>query len=245
MTARVTSITELPGEGTPPRTGSLLPSPGLPSLYWCWWGHSWWWVSEPPCPPRRWRGYSGSLIDWRYSSDRGRWVLVGILVMVIIMRIPYVWYRRAAVWVLGFSMLGLILVPMFGVTRGGAERWLQVGSVTVQPSEFSKLAVILFLAAVLTDRSERLGELQQVLGPVFLSVGVTCALVVMQPDASAPRSSSRAPEARWCWLRGVPMRYVFGGAALAVLLAAFSTLAYQYRRERFTCFLDPLAGPTW
>ena len=171
---------------------------------------------------------------------QGRWVLVGILTMVITMRIPYAWYRRAAVWILGVSMLGLILVPMFGVARGGAERWLQVGSVTVQPSEFAKLAVVVFLAAVLTDRSERLGDLQQVLGPVLLSVGVTCTLVVMQPDLGTSIVIAGAGGAL-VLASGVPMRYVFGGAALAVVLAGFSTLAYQYRRERFTCFLDPLA----
>ena len=171
-----------------------------------------------------------------------RWVVVGMLTMVITMRIPYEWYRRAAVPILGISMLGLILVPMFGVTRGGAQRWIQVGSVTVQPSEFAKLAVVVFLATVLTDRSERLGDLQQVVGPVLLSVGVTCALVVVQPDLGTSIIIAGAGGAL-VLASGAPMKYLFGGGALAVGLAGLSTLAYQYRRERFTCFLDPIADP--
>ena len=77
---------------------------------------------------------------------QSRWVVVGIAAMIVTVATPYSWYKKAAVWILGASMLGLILVPVLGSTRGGAERWIQVGSVTVQPSEFSKLAVIVFLA---------------------------------------------------------------------------------------------------
>ena len=171
-----------------------------------------------------------------------RWVVVGILVMVITMRIPYEWYRRAAVPVLGVSTLGLMLVPMFGVTRGGAQRWIEVGSITVQPSEFSKLAVILFLAALLTDRRERLGELHQVAGPFVLAVGVTCALVALQPDLGTAVIIAGAGGSL-ALASGVPFRFIFAGTALAGGLASLATVAYEYRRERFACFLDPLADP--
>ncbi len=173
---------------------------------------------------------------------QGRWVIVGIFLMVIAMLIPYDWYKRAAVWILGISIGGLLLVPMFGSTRGGAQRWLEVGSVTVQPSEFSKLAVVIFLASVFADRGQRLGELQQVLGPTVLAVGVTCTLVVLQPDLGTALIIAGAGGGV-VLASGVPLRYILGGGALATALAAVSTLAYQYRRERFACFVDPLADP--
>ena len=171
-----------------------------------------------------------------------RWVIVGLFLMMIAMLIPYDWYKRSSVWIIGISMGGLLLVPMFGSTRGGAQRWLQVGSVTVQPSEFSKLAVVIFLAAVLADRRERLGELQQLVGPILLAVGVTCTLVVLQPDLGTALIIAGAGGGV-VLASGAPMKYIVGGSALATGLAAISTLAYQYRRERFACFLDPLADP--
>lgn len=171
-----------------------------------------------------------------------RWVVVGIFLMIIAMLVPYDWYKRSAVWILGISMGGLLLVPMFGSTRGGAQRWLEVGSVTVQPSEFSKVAVVIFLASVLADRRERLGELQQLVGPVALAVGVTCTLVVLQPDLGTALIIAGAGGAV-VLASGAPMKYIVGGSALATGLATVSTLAYQYRRERFACFLDPLADP--
>ena len=182
-------------------------------------------------------GQSDRLAVFKRQS---RWVAVGIVALFFTIRTPYEWYRRAAVWILGISTLGLLLVPVFGVTRGGAQRWLQVGSVTMQPSEFAKLGVVVFLASLLTQRRERLGDLQHVLGPVLASVGVTCALVVIQPDLGTAIIIAGAGGAL-VLASGVPMRYVFAGGALAGLLAAFSTLAYSYRRERFACFLDPLA----
>lgn len=171
-----------------------------------------------------------------------RWVVVGLAAMVMAGITPYTWYRKVTVWILGGSMLGLILVPVLGSTRGGAERWIQVGSITVQPSEFSKLAVIIFLAAVLADRKDRLEDPQQFLGPILLSVGVTCALVAFQPDLGTALIIAGAAGGI-VLASGIPMIYILGGGVLAAALAGLSTLAYPYRRERFECFLDPLSDP--
>lgn len=171
-----------------------------------------------------------------------RWVVVGLGAMVVTMITPYPLYKKTAVWILGFSMLGLILVPVLGSTRGGAERWIQVGSVTVQPSEFSKLAVVIFLASVLADRKDRLDDPQKFLGPILLAVGATCALVVLQPDLGTALIIAGAGGGVVLASR-IPIRYILGGGLLVVALAALSTLAYPYRRERFECFLDPLVDP--
>ena len=171
-----------------------------------------------------------------------RWVLVGILTLIITIRVPYAWYRRAAVPILAFSTLVLALVPVVGATRGGAQRWIEVGLITVQPSEFAKLAVIVFLAKALADRPDRVDDLREILGPLLLSLGVTCGLVVVQPDLGTALIIGGAG-AMLVLASGTPLRYVLGGVALAAGLAALFTIAYEYRRERFACFLDPLADP--
>ena len=169
-----------------------------------------------------------------------RWVAVGILVLIAAVRVPYTWYRRTATPILGVSIFGLLMVPMFGSTRGGAERWIEMGAITIQPSEFSKLAVVVFLAAVLTDRRDRLGEPQQVLGPFVLAVGVTCALVVLQPDLGTALIIVGAAGGL-ALASGMPMRFLAAGGGAGAALAVLSTVLYPYRRERFACFFDPLA----
>ena len=171
-----------------------------------------------------------------------RWVVVGLGAMVMTGVTPYSWYKKMSVWILGGSMLGLVLVPILGSTRGGAERWIQVGSITVQPSEFSKLAVIFFLASVLADREDRLGDIQQFLGPILLSVGVTCFLVALQPDLGTALIVAGAAGGVILASK-IPGTYILGGGIIAVVLAALSTIAYPYRRERFECFFDPLSDP--
>ena len=172
-----------------------------------------------------------------------RWVIVGVVLMVVtIFFVPYSWYKKSAVWILVFSIGLLLLVPMVGVTRGGSTRWLQVGQITLQPSEFSKLAVVIFLAALYTNRKERLGELQQLLGPLVLAVGVTCLFVVLQPDLGTALIIAGAAGGV-VLASGAPMRFIVGGGILATLLAAGATVAYPYRRERFICFFDPLFDP--
>ncbi len=184
-------------------------------------------------------GQSDRLASFRRQL---RWVVVGLGAMVMTGLTPYALYKKMAVWILGGSMFGLILVPIIGSTRGGAERWIQVGSITVQPSEFSKLAVIFFLAAVLADREDRLDDIQQFLGPILLSVGVTCFLVAMQPDLGTALIVAGAGGGVILASR-IPGGYIVVGGVLAIVMAALSTIAYPYRRERFACFFDPLSDP--
>ena len=173
---------------------------------------------------------------------QARWVAVGIILMIVVIWIPYAWYKRASVWILGVSLVGLALVLGFGSTRGGAQRWLEVGSVTVQPSEFSKLAVVVFLASVLADRRDRLGDLQQLAGPIVLAVVVTCGMVVIQPDLGTALIIAGAAGGV-VLASGAPMRYIVGGGLIAVVLAGLFTVSHQYRRERFVCYAEPLADP--
>ncbi len=170
-----------------------------------------------------------------------RWVVVGVILMGITIRIPYQWYMQFSVWILGVAAAALLLVPIFGTTRGGARRWLEVGSVTIQPSEVAKLAVVIFLATAYSKRSERLGEVKQFGGPLLV-IGFICALVVLQPDLGTALIIAGAAGGV-VLASGVPMRYILGAGALGVALAALATYAEEYRLERFKCFFDELADP--
>ena len=176
----------------------------------------------------------------RLATFKGqlRWVVVGIAAMIVAIRIPYALYKRAAVFILGSSLVSLVLVLWLGIERGGSRRWLEVGSVTVQPSEFAKLAVVIFLAAVLADGSDRLSSLSKVLGPTVMSVGLACALVLVEPDLGTSVIIAAAGGGVII-ASGVPMRYIAGGGATVLLLASGAAWLSDYRRERLACFFDP------
>ncbi len=172
-----------------------------------------------------------------------RWVVVGILLLVITIRVPYDRYRRVAPYLLAGSFLGLLATLVSGVRAGGATRWLELGAITVQVSEFSKLAVILYLAAVLARRADVLGQPAQWFGPLLFSVGGTCALIILQPDLGTTIIVAGVA-GTMVIASGIPLRYIVGLGAGALAAVAYATFSLQYRRERFMCFLDPLSDPT-
>ena len=172
-----------------------------------------------------------------------QWVIVGLCAMGIMTRVHYSWYRRIAPYGLAGSFVGLVVTLMVGVRRGGANRWLEFGDLTVQVSEFSKLAVIIFLASVLARRSDRLDEARQWIGPMVFAVGGTCALIVWQPDLGTAIIVAGAAGVITI-AAGVPFRYLAGIGATALAVIGYATYSLEYRRQRFLCFLDPLSDPS-
>jgi cell division protein FtsW len=175
-----------------------------------------------------------------YFKRQLAWAGIGMVALAVASRIPYRWYGRLAVPMLALSVLGLIAVRRFGVVAGGARRWLDLGPVTVQPSEFAKFAVIAFLAMILAKREDVLGSFNDFIWPVILSLGVVAALVLAQPDLGTVLIISAGAFAVLMSSRAA-LGYVFGvglaGSIAAVALAA----AEPYRWERVTGFIDPFA----
>lgn len=171
-----------------------------------------------------------------------RWVAVGAAAMLATSRIPYSKYRAAALPVLIASASGLLLVLALGVIRGGARRWIEVGSITVQPSEIAKLGMVVFLAAALTGLGDRVSDLKVLAAPVMASVGLICLLVVLQPDLG---TTIVIAVTGWGMIlaAGAPARYVAGGALLGAGAMALLAVVSPYRRARLGCFLDPLSDP--
>ena len=106
-------------------------------------------------------------------ARQATWVLVGALLMVVVMRIDYrAWQQptviNTAVGGVLAALLLLAVMKLLGAGHNvkGAVRWLGVGSIGIQPSEFAKLAVILFVARLLSQRMERINDLKSVVMPV-------------------------------------------------------------------------------
>ncbi len=110
------------------------------------------------------------------------WVVVGSGAMVLAIRLPYDVYRRGAPAILAVSAASLVAVLFFGVVRGGSRSWLEVGPVTIQPSEFAKFAVVVFLSMVMARKRELLMDFAHFFWPVAASLGLIGGLTILQPD---------------------------------------------------------------
>ena len=168
------------------------------------------------------------------------WVGLGVMVMLVAMRIPYQWLRRIAVPLLAFSLLGLLAVLVLGDATAGARRWITIGPITLQPSEFAKFAVVTYLAAVMARKENLLRSFPHFAIPVVASLGVASMLIMLEPDLGTTLIIAAASLSVLV-LSAAPLRYVILTALLG-FGAAFG-LAYSsaYRWQRITSFLDPWA----
>ncbi len=172
------------------------------------------------------------------------WAAIGIGLLVFALRIDYAKLRPAAPWIYGVAvvLLAAVLLPHVGTIEGGARRWISLRYLTFEPSEFAKLALLLFLAALLSARSDGARSFTAVGFRVVLYVGICFGLVMMEPDLGT---------ASIFVLIAFVMLYA-GGARLsqlaieaAIALPALLLFIYgsPYRRDRFLAFLHPFKDP--
>ncbi|MGQ9532815.1 MAG: rod shape-determining protein RodA [Desulfotomaculales bacterium] len=109
------------------------------------------------------------------------WIILGLVVLWAVQSFDYRDLSRYAVWLYGFNLLMLAGVLLVGSTRLGAQRWFALGPFMLQPSEFSKVIVIVTLATLLAKREGQLGRLRDLLLPMAFTA-VPVLLILKQPD---------------------------------------------------------------
>jgi cell division protein FtsW len=110
------------------------------------------------------------------------WCAVGIAVLIVVARIPYIWWQRWSVPLMGVGLLALITVLAFGADRWGATRTYFGGS--VQPSEPVAVITILYVSAWLSSKGERIRDVRAGLLPFSVLLGAIAVLIVVQPKIS-------------------------------------------------------------
>jgi cell division protein FtsW len=172
--------------------------------------------------------------------------LIGLPIMFFAARSSPRLFRAAAYPLLGVSILGLglTLIPAVGRSAYGASRWIAVGPLQLQPSEFAKLALVLWGADLLA-RKERLRQLEDwrhLLIPLLPGVGLL-AMLVMAGDDLGTTFVLLVIFITLLWVIGTPGR-VFGGMlALMGLVMLLLAVTSAYRLKRLTGFVNPQGGP--
>jgi cell division protein FtsW len=171
--------------------------------------------------------------------------LVGIVVLIISKNLPYVLYRRLVYVILGITLLSLVIVllPHVGHRVGGARRWLRFGPISIQPAEFAKLALIIYISYSAAKKKERLRELSVGYVPHLVVSAVFIGLVLMQPDLGTAITFAVLTFVL-LFVAGVRLRHLL---VTGVAVAPFLVLAIVqkgYRWERFLAFLNPWRDPS-
>jgi len=174
-----------------------------------------------------------------FLFKQATWAMLGFALMPLMMRIDYRRYRQPIVIWTALGVVGLALViVLFGPKINGARRWFGVAGIGVQPSELAKLAIVLFVAAVLERRMDRIDDLKYALLPIALVVGAVVMLILLQPDLGTALSIVLICAAM-VFAAGINYRYIFGLMLVAFPAAYIVLMSAGYRRRRIAVFLDP------
>jgi rod shape determining protein RodA len=168
---------------------------------------------------------------------------LGLVAMAICVTVDYRSLADKSHWIY-LAMMGLLLAVLFiGSVRGGSRRWIDLGTFNLQPSEFAKMVLALMLAKMLGE--ERRPALTN--NDLFIAAALTAVpllLILRQPDLGT--AATLLPILLVvAYVAGMPMKYIYVGALVAVLAApvAYKFALQDYQRERISTFLDPESDP--
>jgi rod shape determining protein RodA len=183
----------------------------------------------------------GSISPW--ASNQGlRFVLLSGL-MFALSRISVARWMDIAYPLYGVTLVLLLIVELFGKIGMGAQRWIDLGFIRLQPSEFMKIAVVLSLAKFFHRLPAIYVSTPSVLVAPIALFAVPAALVMLQPDLGTAMMISMA-SVLVIFLAGVGLRWFLtaGAALLAALPVAWSML-HDYQKNRVLVFMDPEGDP--
>ncbi|MCP1357649.1 putative lipid II flippase FtsW [Aneurinibacillus migulanus] len=168
--------------------------------------------------------------------------LLGTFVMLIVMNIPYQFYKKYFLHILALTLLLLlvVLIPGIGVWRGGARSWLNLGVILVQPSEIAKISLIIYLAAIIAKKKERFLDFKTGFSPAITVIALFFLLIAIQPDFGSAAILSIIA-ASVLYVGGARLKHL---AIVSIPLLLFSTvyiLLAPYRLQRLLIFRDPWA----
>ena len=170
-------------------------------------------------------------------------LILGLTAMIFLSKLPYAYLRKVAYAGLLASVVLLIalFIPGLGVKVGGARRWLRLGMLSFQVSEFVKICIVIFLAHFLAKKSDRVKE-WQVFIPPLLIVGAVAALVLKQPDFGTA-VLMMGLMFFLLYLTGCRILHLSILCAAFIPAAVFLVWQKSYRLARWKTFLDPWQDP--
>ncbi len=186
--------------------------------------------------------YSASGESYSVIKKQSLFFAIGLVLMVAAAQVPMHYFQRWAPWLFGIGLAALGAVLLFGVGAKGAQRWLNLGLIRIQPSELMKLLVPLIIAWYFSARP---------LPPSFkhifwgmIMIGIPAFLIAVQPDLGTAILVSVSGIFVFL-LAGISWRIVLSGLGVAILSvpAFWFFMLHEYQKKRILIFLNPESEP--
>jgi cell division protein FtsW len=179
-----------------------------------------------------------------YSTQVGLGLIGGLIGLFLTTLIPKAFFKQIApvLYVLGILMTGLVFVPGIGSSANGAMRWIDLGFLSFQPSEFLKIGTVFFFAYLMSSFTWNRGAWWEGFVRLFGTLLIPVVLLVLEPDNDTLMILAFAVGTMY-FVSGAPWRDIFIISTIGVISAVVLVSLHPYVLERVHTFLDPARDP--
>jgi len=180
-----------------------------------------------------------------YLKRQIAWLTFGLLLMHLTSRIDYTFWKKFSIPMLACIVLLLVMVlaPSVGISAKGARRWLPFGPISVQPAEMVKLVAVIYLAAYLTKKADKIRLFRAGLLPALIVIGLLSGLVLLEPDLGTVVVLGLVTIGM-CFLAKARLSHLLALGLCAIPVVLALVLGSSYRRQRLMTFLAPWKDPS-
>ena len=181
---------------------------------------------------------------FRYLKMQSIFLIIGIILMIIISKIPYSYYKDKAniILLVCFLLLVLVAIPGIGKVRNGSRSWFGIGSLGIQPSEFMKLALIIFTSKYLEKNEKYMSSVKKGILPILSMTLLVFFLIMLQPDFGTGVIIVMTIIGL-LFVSGVKLKFFIIALLFGVLGAIGLIVIAPYRFQRILSFLNPWIDP--
>ena len=181
---------------------------------------------------------------FKFVKAQSAFFLLGLLCIFIISKLDInILYKKAnLILLISFILLILVLIPGIGSIRNGSRSWFGIGSLGIQPSEFAKLGLIIYVAKYLANNRKIIKDVKKGVLPILLVIGVFFVLIMLEPDFGTAMVIVLTLVVM-IFISGVKLSFFIKVGLLGILGIVGLIIIAPYRMERIVSFLNPWVDP--
>lgn len=181
---------------------------------------------------------------FKFVKHQGIFFTVGLFLMMVIRKINYKTYCKYSnkLLLICIVLLVLVAIPGIGTVRNGSRSWFGIGAFGIQPSEFAKLGLIIFIAKYMTNNEKNLQNIKRGVLPIIGLILLIFGLIMLQPDFGTGVIIVMTSMGL-LFVGGVSFKFFLRIGAVGVLGIVALIAVAPYRLERILSFLNPWSDP--
>ncbi|MDE6284975.1 MAG: stage V sporulation protein E [Bacilli bacterium] len=182
--------------------------------------------------------------SFKFVKAQGVFFIIGIFIMLFLSKVDFKLYQKKAnlILLVCFILLGLVLIPGIGSVRNGSRSWFGIGGFGIQPSEFAKVGLIIYVAKYLAGNQKNMRDIKKGVLPLLLVIGVFFLLIMLEPDFGTAMVIVLTLVVM-IFISGVQLSFFVKVGLVGLVGIVGLVIVAPYRMLRIVAFLNPWSDP--